>query len=333
MTIPVEFDTSAMKDYLIPRQGQDVSIDQIRSDNNIQRDTKAWKAVPNILFQLEEQKLVSYKSRGVYRVVKRVEPVQVLRVDPDKRPPFPLAFPRDFSTGYPMDFEDKIVVREGDLVLISGVSNFGKTCLCLNFAGENIDRHPVLMGNEYTIITQEEGKLVNKPAPDFSERIDSMSIDNAENGGWVNWWDDNDKPKFSLLPVRGDYAEHIVRDRINIIDWINISEHYNIGNVLESLKREVGRGIIIAAIQKAPGAEAGRGGQFTKDFAQLEILIDGFGKNEVLLTLGKVKKATEYLLGRSWAYSISQGVKINNFIDYVFLILHPVFFLIFFPHP
>ncbi len=31
-----EFGTSEMKDYLIPRREQDVSIDQIRSDNNIQ---------------------------------------------------------------------------------------------------------------------------------------------------------------------------------------------------------------------------------------------------------------------------------------------------------
>jgi len=72
--------------------------------------------------------------------------------------------------------------------------------------------------------------------------------------------------------VKSDYVEHIVPDKINIIDWINIDsgEHYMIGSILEGIKRQLGRGIAIVAIQKAEGATAGRGGQFTRDFADLD---------------------------------------------------------------
>ena len=133
---------------------------------------------------------------------------------------------------------------------------------------------------------------------------------------WIKWQDDNGKQKFTLLPVRSDYAEHIVKDKNNIIDWINIDtgEHYMIGTIMESIKRELGKGIGIIAIQKAEGADSGRGGQFTKDFADVEILLDKMPESDdVLLTLGKVKESSLKVTGRTFAYGISQGVKIINF--------------------
>jgi len=174
------------------------------------------------------------------------------------------------------------------------------TTLCMSFAGENIDMSPVLMGNEYTDANEE-------PLPRFLNRLDNMD--------WVQWANGNGSDKFTLLPVREDYAEHIVKDRLNIVDWINIAtgEHYMIGTILDGLKRQAGKGIVIAAIQKAEGAEAGRGGQFTKDFADVELLVDKFGSYETLLTIGKVKEYTQPVTGRTYAFSISKGVRIINF--------------------
>ena len=80
------------------------------------------------------------------------------------------------------------------MILISGQSNWGKTALCLNMCGENIDKNPVLMGNEYTT-------LDGQPNSRFLSRLDAMD--------WVDWYDD-EGDRFTLLPVRDDYAEHIV---------------------------------------------------------------------------------------------------------------------------
>jgi hypothetical protein len=137
----------------------------------------------------------------------------------------------------------------------------------------------------------------------------------TKEGGWVDWLDSNGNDGFTLLPVREDYAEHIMKDKINLVDWINIEtgEHYMIGTILEGIKRQHGNGISIVAIQKAEGAQAGRGGQFTKDFADCELLIDRLGKNETLLTIGKVKEYNQNIIGKSYGYSISGGVKIMNF--------------------
>mgnify|MGYP001608736091 FL=1 len=159
------------------------------------------------------------------------------------------------------------------------------------------------MGNEYTTLVGNE----YVPTPRFLNRLDAMD--------WVNWVDVDGNDRFMLLPVRDDYAEHIVKDRINIVDWVNIEtgEHYMIGSILGGMKKPVGRGIVVAVIQKAEGASAGRGGQFTKDFADLELLIDKFGDSDVLLTIGKVKEYTRSVIGKTYAYSIDKGVKITNF--------------------
>ena len=298
----MEITTKDVKDFLVKYQGQVITLDKIRNEMGVEKSglggirSKSFDAVRNIMFRLAEQKVVKTLSRGEYKVVREVKPITVF--GRERRPPITLLFPKD-EAGMEMLFAEDIVMREGDLILISGQSNFGKTQLCLAFCAENIDSSPVLMGNEYTTLDGE-------PSARFLNRIDNMD--------WVEWIDGNNQEKFVLLPVREDYAEHIVKGKINIIDWINLpGEYYMISPVMEGIKRELGRGIGIIAIQKNPGVEYGRGGNLTKDFADVEILLDQYGEHEVLLTIGKVKEYKHFVMGRTFAYSISQGVKILNF--------------------
>ncbi len=294
----MEITTQEVRDFLAKIQGQRITLRELRGEFNIQPGSKSFDAVRNIMFQLAEQREVRpIGHRGEYKVVTQVQPVKVS--GKIRREPIELFFPRDFDTMMEMDFAGDIVIREGDLILLSGQSNYGKTTLCMNFCGENIEKQPVLMGNEYTNIDGE-------PAPRFLTRLDDMD--------WVNWTNGDGSDNFVLLPVREDYAEHIVKDKINIIDWINLpTELYMISSVMESIKRELGKGVGIIAIQKAEGTTAGRGGQFTKDFADCELLLDRFGQSEVLLTIGKVKEYKRPVIGRTFAYGIWRGVKILHF--------------------
>ncbi|KKK87051.1 hypothetical protein LCGC14_2757120, partial [marine sediment metagenome] len=226
----------------------------------------------------------------------------------ERRPPFKLFFPKDFGTGMEMLFAEDIVVREGDLIEIGGQSNWGKTTLALNFTGENIDYLPILMGNEYTTRVGDTDEY--EPTPRFLNRLDNMD--------WVKWTNGSGEDKFLLLPVKADYAEHIIKDRINIIDWINLpaNQLYDISKVEEDIKAELGRGIGVIVLQKGEGDMA-RGGQFTKDFIDCELLIDKFSEHESMLTIGKVKEYTSPVMGRKFAFGIHQGVKIVNFREIV----------------
>ena len=291
-----------LREFLVTAEGKDVSLDYLRKELRIDPNKPAWDGLRVLMLNLTREKIVrpSGKKDGIYRVVTQVKPIEIFGVKRERRPPFELLFPTDRDTGMEMDFAEHIVIREGDLVNISGLSNYGKSTLCLGFCGENIDKLPVLMGNEYSTPDLE-------PTPRFLNKLDTMD--------WVEWTNGDGYDKFTLLPVRGDYAEHIVKDRINIIDWINLEggQLYEISPLMEEIKRALGRGIAIISLQKSEGEGAGRGGQFTKDFTDCELLLDKLGNSETLLTIGKVKEYTEPVMGKTFAFGISKGVGIVSF--------------------
>ncbi len=311
--------TDEIKDYLKKKQGQEVTLSEIRSEFNILAGTESFDAVRNIMWELSDQKLIKPLRRGAYKVVTQIKPVRVFLPGRQRRPIFDLMFPQDANTGMEMNFANAVILREGDLITLGGVKSRGKTTLCLRFCAENIEKHPVLMGNEYTVlVSKKEGDMssedIFEPAPRFLSRLDTMAED-------INWTDKEGYDKFQLLPVRGDYAEHIIKDKINIIDWINIDagQLYDIGKVLEEIKSNLGRGIAIVALQKGEGAVNPRGGQFVRDFSDLELLLDPFGQNEndILLTVKGVKEkkeGNESIVGKTYAYNIGgKGTKIFNF--------------------
>ena len=296
-----EITIEEVREYLKGSQGREVDLDKVRRDLEIDRGTKSWDGLRKIMFRLAQTREVKPSGRrdGIYRVIPKILPVRIFGTNHNKAV-YNLMFPKDYDTG--MEFEllaNNIIVREGDLILIAGVSNYGKTALAMNFLAENIDEHPcVLMGNEYT-------SPDNTPMPRFLNRLEAID--------WVKWSDEKGD-KFTLLPVQSDFAEYVQKDKLNIIDWINIEtgEHYMIGSILSDIKGGVGKGVAVAVIQKSDTAESGRGGQFTKDFADVELLIDKHGEYESRLTVGKVKEAKRPITGKMLAYGIVDGVKLTN---------------------
>ena len=297
-----------LNEFLETCQGKDVSLDYLRRELRIEPASRAYGELRVLMHNLAEKKTVRASGRkdGVYKVVRQVNRIKVFGVQREDRPPFKLLFPYDFDRSMELFFAEDIIIREGDLVSIGGQSNLGKTTLALGFCGANIDRLPILMGNEYTTRIGDTDDF--EPTPRFLNRLNNMD--------WVEWTDESGQDKFTLLPVREDYAEHIVKDKINIIDWINLDADrlYDISRVMDSIKAELGRGVGIPVLQKGEGSMA-RGGQFTKDFTDCELLIDRFNEYESLLTIGKVKEYTKPVMGRKFAFGIHQGVKIISISD------------------
>jgi hypothetical protein len=296
-------------EYLESAQGRIVNLKDIRTYLVIEPGSSDDANLRKLLGIRVKQRVVSPsgKNDGFYKVVKKVQPVKVFSVSRERRTPIDLYFPRDFTTEMEMEFAENIVLREGDLITIGGVKSTGKTQFALNLCAENIDKHPVLMGNEYTV----EVDGISEPSPRFLSRLDKMSE-------WVNWTDETGEDKFTLLPVHDDFAEHVVPGRLNIMDWINLDGNalYDIGKVLKDIKTVNGRGISIAMLQKSESSTNARGGQFVRDFSDLEITLDPFGKNsyDVLLTIKGCKEAKKSIVGNTYTYTIGEaGTKIFNF--------------------
>ena len=290
-----------VREYLARIQGRTVDLTSLRSEFEIERGTKSWNGIRNIMYQLAEgkDKIVkpSGKKDGTYKVIKLANPVSVFGVERERKPPIDLIFPKDRGTEMELPFAEFVVLRQGDLILIPGLSNYGKSTLALNFLAENLAFEPVLMGNEYTDENEE-------PKQRFLNRLDEMN--------WVEWTNGDGQDRFLLLPVHEDFEDNIIKDRVNVIDWIDIeSEFWDIKNISKRLKLAVGNGIVIAVIQKNEGKDTGVGGGMTKYYTDLEILVDRHNDYESRITIGKVKESTKRVSGRSWAYGITnQGTHI-----------------------
>jgi len=229
---------------------------------------------------------------GFYKVLAPIEPVKWWE-DVDTEPIEGFRFPRNYNEDLQsFGIEHCVEIFPGDMILISGRSNYGKTAMALSLMGENLPlMYAVLMGSEYTA---SDGKI----SPKFKRRMKRMD--------WVNWITDDGKPRFDLLPVGADYEDYVEPDCLNVIDWISLNgEYYLIDRVMKSIKDRVGHGVAVVVIQKNKDAEFGEGGERTERYADVHLRIDAFGDNESLLTIGKVKSPKGRATGRMWAFEVT----------------------------
>lgn len=277
--------------YLRMAEGKYVNLKDIRVALNIEpgsKDDDNLRAQMSSV--LVERKIVSSLGRndGIYKVIKPVLPVNWWD-DKGNESPLDFKFPRSYDDNTEFGIEELVEIFAGDLIVIAGKSNAGKTTLALSLMGENLDLMPsVLMGGEYTAI---DGKI----SPKFKRRMKRMD--------WVEWMKEG-KPRFQLYPVGSDYEDYIQADAHNIVDWISLpGEYYLIDTVMKTIKDRVGGGVGTIVIQKNSSSEWGEGGERTERYADVYITIDPFG-NESILTLGKVKAPKSKATGRMWAFSI-----------------------------
>lgn len=280
-------------DFLKTIQGQQIHIDSIMKEFQIDPQYRAQLRA--ILSRCYKEKIAkpSGAKDGWIKVLRKVEPVRWWEANESAY--FDLSFPYGHEDNSKFGFEKLFKISPGDLIVIGGVSNFGKTAMALNILGENIDKAPcMLMGNEYTT-------LDGMPSPKFKRRMKRMT--------WAEWMDGNNQPKFELLPVREDFEDYIQSNKINIMDWINLEggKLYDIGKVFERIKEATGQGIAVAVLMKEEDAPLARGRGFTKDLADVYIVIDPYGEGESRLQLIKVKEPIGKVYNRHWAFSLVDG--------------------------
>ena len=73
---------------------------------------------------------------------------------------------------------------------------------------------------------------------------------------------------------------------------------------MKAIKDRVGRGVAVPVLQKNKDAEFGEGGERTERYADVVLKIDAFGKDESLLTIGRVKAAKGRATGRTFAFQV-----------------------------
>jgi hypothetical protein len=201
-----------------------------------------------------------------------------------------IKFPKSHVDNSHFSFADAIDISSGDLIVIAGVSNMGKTGFVQNLMFENMDNYCCQL-------------IVNEHNPSkFRRRIERMT--------WANPVNENGESKFILAECHEDWKYYIEPDMINIIDWISIADgdFYKISPIMEGIQSKLRKGIAVCVIQKNELKDLGTGGQFSEHLASVYLNID----NKRVT----VRKAKEYHgfnpNGRMWGFEIGDGVDFSN---------------------
>ena len=113
----------AVAKWLSQYQGKEIDLKTIREEMGIKPDSTGWRNLTEMMVRLCEKNIVKSmgKRTGVYKVITQVQPIKVFGTE-YKGGEIPFEFPKDYDTGEPFSFADLITIREGDIIVISGVS-------------------------------------------------------------------------------------------------------------------------------------------------------------------------------------------------------------------
>ena len=218
------------------------------------------------------------KGIGIYRLIdKSIEHIELM----DERPE-----PLDIK--WPFGIEQFADIYPGNVAIVAGTSNAGKTALLLNFAAKNMDKFQI----RYQSSEMDSDEL-------------SMRLRGFEAG--LNAF----RQKIEWIKRSTDWWDIILPDAINIIDFMEIHEDfYKVGGWIKKVFDRLKKGIAVIALQKTANTEIGRGGAVTKEKARLYLSID-YGT----LTIVKAKNWHDQEVnpnGRKIDFTMERGVILKN---------------------
>ena len=135
----------------------------------------------------------------------------------------------------PLGIEEYVHLYPGNIVVIAGNSNAGKTSFMLNLIYLNDGKFPI----NYWCSEME--------AEELGDRLDNFNVP-------------RDSWQFRAFDRASDFEDIVVPDTINLIDYLDLDDNiYLIKKHLDAISRAIGKGLAVVAIQKKYDNELGYG--------------------------------------------------------------------------
>ena len=151
----------------------------------------------------------------------------------------------------PFRIEGYVNTYPGNVIVIAGAPNAGKTAFLLNTVRMNMAKYSIFYQNS----EMGEDELAIR-----LEKFQGLTLDD-----WT----------FTAEERSGDFHDVIRPDCLNIIDFLELTDNfYQIGGFLSKIHDKLSTGIAIVAIQKNPGVPLGRGGNLGTEKPRLYLSMD-----------------------------------------------------------
>lgn len=166
---------------------------------------------------------------------------------------------------WPLGIEKYVNLYPGNMAVVAGAPESGKSALLLNFIKINMEHFPI-----YYFCSENTGQ------DELSVRLGLFPDMKVE------YW------RFEAIERSSDFEDVIVPDCVNIVDYLEITEDlYLVNTHLTNISHKIGTGLAIVALQKKIGARLGRSQEFGLEKPRLYLSMD-----EGKLTIVK---------GKAWA--------------------------------
>jgi len=167
---------------------------------------------------------------------------------------------------WPLGIQNYVNLFPGNLAVVAGATNAGKTALLLNVVYLNNNKFPLPI----YYFCSEMGNV------ELRERLEGFK------GMALEEWN------FKAIDRSTDFEDVIVPDAVNIVDYLELTEDlYAVNTHLTAITHKLGNGLAIVALQKKEGAKYGRGQEFSAEKCKLYLSMDA----------GKIA----IVKGKSWA--------------------------------
>ncbi len=222
------------------------------------------------------------KRRGWYRPVEG----QLEEMD------FKNAVDEPVNIWLPFEVSDLVEIYEGNVIILAGVPNSGKTSMALNIIKENRNRFDVHYFNS------EMGSAELKKRLDLFPDI-----------GIEDW-------NFKAYSRAEKFADVIQPgpNNLNIVDFLEVhDEFYIVGRRIKEIHDKLKGAVAIICLQKNPGQEAGLGGFRSMEVARLVIALDS---GRVKITKAKNYRSSENPNGLIKNFKLVNGCQIIDKYDW-----------------
>jgi hypothetical protein len=227
-----------------------------------QADVK--KNIHQCLHRLAEKNEIARVRRGVYRRIDGdASDIQILDSLPD---------PLDLK--FPLGLERYVRLYPGDLIVVAGAQNAGKTAFLLVFA---------LLNWGLSRIRYQSSEL---GAPRLTRRLNCFEeVYGASSEDW--------RQHVEFKERSNNFTDLLHPGWINIIDYFEIEERfYTIAGPFRQFSQRLQQGIAVVGLQMTHGNNSGRGGSFSKEKPSLYLTLDFF--QEVGLNRLVIEKAKDW---------------------------------------